>query len=232
MAIEYINVGTIANDGTGDDLREAFVKINNNFEELDLKAAADIPIENVGSLGTAVYAGLVDGVHSFKRLINGQNISISSNETSITIEGTEALEQLIVASENGTISVSNGESITIVGGQGLNTSTNGQTLNIDLASTGIVSSDTAPALSGTLSANNNDIVSANNIIANSFNGELYGNVWGVDIRTLGPFLEGFDFGQAREVYSNALEFILAQIDVEFGFIDPEAGEAVDFGYIS
>ena len=56
MAIEYINVGTIANDGTGDDLREAFVKINNNFEELDLKGAADVPIENVGSVGTAGYA--------------------------------------------------------------------------------------------------------------------------------------------------------------------------------
>ena len=27
MAIGYINTGTIANDGTGDDLREAFTKI-------------------------------------------------------------------------------------------------------------------------------------------------------------------------------------------------------------
>ena len=34
MAIQTINIGTIANDGTGDDLREAFVKVNNNFTEL------------------------------------------------------------------------------------------------------------------------------------------------------------------------------------------------------
>ena len=38
MAIQTVNIGTIANDGTGDDLREAFVKVNNNFSELDLRA--------------------------------------------------------------------------------------------------------------------------------------------------------------------------------------------------
>jgi hypothetical protein len=27
-----VNVGTTANDGTGDDLRTAFIKINNNFQ--------------------------------------------------------------------------------------------------------------------------------------------------------------------------------------------------------
>jgi hypothetical protein len=31
MAIEYINVGSQANDGTGDPLRVAFEKVNNNF---------------------------------------------------------------------------------------------------------------------------------------------------------------------------------------------------------
>ena len=31
MANSIINIGTLANDGTGDDLREAFIKVNNNF---------------------------------------------------------------------------------------------------------------------------------------------------------------------------------------------------------
>ena len=34
MAIQNINVGLAANDGTGDDLREAFIKINQNFQNL------------------------------------------------------------------------------------------------------------------------------------------------------------------------------------------------------
>lgn len=35
MAIEIINVGTSANDGTGDALRDAFIKCNDNFDELE-----------------------------------------------------------------------------------------------------------------------------------------------------------------------------------------------------
>ena len=34
MANSIINIGTLANDGTGDDLREAFIKVNNNFKKL------------------------------------------------------------------------------------------------------------------------------------------------------------------------------------------------------
>ena len=38
MTIQNINIGNIANDGTGDDLREAFRKVNENFDELDLRS--------------------------------------------------------------------------------------------------------------------------------------------------------------------------------------------------
>jgi hypothetical protein len=34
MSRQVINVGKTLNDGTGDDLRDAFIKVNNNFEEL------------------------------------------------------------------------------------------------------------------------------------------------------------------------------------------------------
>jgi hypothetical protein len=34
MAKQTINVGTTANDGTGDSLRDSFVKVNNNFTEV------------------------------------------------------------------------------------------------------------------------------------------------------------------------------------------------------
>lgn len=34
MAQQIINVGSVANDGTGDDLRPLFIKINENFTEL------------------------------------------------------------------------------------------------------------------------------------------------------------------------------------------------------
>ena len=34
MAQEIVNVGTVANDGTGDPWRDAFIKVVNNFAEL------------------------------------------------------------------------------------------------------------------------------------------------------------------------------------------------------
>ena len=48
MSITTINVGTIANDGTGDDLRQAFVKVNNNFDELDARVVPQNNAENLG----------------------------------------------------------------------------------------------------------------------------------------------------------------------------------------
>ena len=37
MALKTINLGGVANDGTGDDLREAFEKVVFNFNDLDLR---------------------------------------------------------------------------------------------------------------------------------------------------------------------------------------------------
>ena len=34
MTFQPINVGTVANDGTGDPLRTAFIKVNANFSEI------------------------------------------------------------------------------------------------------------------------------------------------------------------------------------------------------
>ena len=49
MAVQTINIGTLANDGTGDDLREAFIKVNQNFESLDLRAPESSTASNQGS---------------------------------------------------------------------------------------------------------------------------------------------------------------------------------------
>lgn len=42
MAKQTINIGTVANDGTGDPLRTAFDKINDNFTELYSDDAGDV----------------------------------------------------------------------------------------------------------------------------------------------------------------------------------------------
>ena len=42
MAQQTINIGTVANDGTGDPLRTAFDKVNDNFNELYADDAGDV----------------------------------------------------------------------------------------------------------------------------------------------------------------------------------------------
>lgn len=58
MAKQTINIGTSANDGTGDPLRTAFDKINDNFDELYTDDAGD-----VGSItgGTGITASASTG---------------------------------------------------------------------------------------------------------------------------------------------------------------------------
>lgn len=48
MSVQTINLGNYANDGTGDDLRTAFTKVNANFALLDAEANINTA-SNVGS---------------------------------------------------------------------------------------------------------------------------------------------------------------------------------------
>ena len=51
MAIEIIGVGSAPNDGTGDPLRTAYIKCNNNFGELYSRVQVTPPTTLVGSIG-------------------------------------------------------------------------------------------------------------------------------------------------------------------------------------
>lgn len=96
MAIQTINLGTFANDGTGDDLRAAFEKVNANFSELDTVLIANG--QNLGT-GQVIFAGKspnpgVGENLTFKSLKNGQNINLVSDATSITINATSLITQV------------------------------------------------------------------------------------------------------------------------------------------
>ena len=49
MAKQVINIGSVANDGTGDPLRTAFDKVNDNFTELYSDDAGDVNSVNAGT---------------------------------------------------------------------------------------------------------------------------------------------------------------------------------------
>ena len=60
MAKQTINIGTTANDGTGDPIRSAFDKTNDNFTELYLDVV-DLKIAVDGTSGDTIVANAVKG---------------------------------------------------------------------------------------------------------------------------------------------------------------------------
>ena len=107
MSIQTINIGNYANDGLGDDLRTAFEKVNANFDLLnttDTTAAA-----NVGT-GSGIFAQKSGTTLQFKSLIGGSNITLSSDGTSVTINGSGNLSSETSPSLGGNLNL-NGHNI-------------------------------------------------------------------------------------------------------------------------
>lgn len=88
---QIINIGTYANDGTGDDLRTAFTKVNDNFalinSELGVTNAA-----NIGGLGSGIFAGKVDNVLQFKKITGTGGITVTSTVDTVNIAGLASIQ--------------------------------------------------------------------------------------------------------------------------------------------
>lgn len=90
MAQQVINIGGTANDGTGDPLRTAFTKANQNFAELYAKGAAgsnldisDNKIEAINSNGNLELMPNGAG----RVVIVDDSISINTSKTPLTSVG-------------------------------------------------------------------------------------------------------------------------------------------------
>jgi hypothetical protein len=92
MTIQTIDVGGYANDGTGDDLRTAFEKVNANFATL----GTDGPVqdgENLGA-GVAIFAqrNATDPNLEFKTLTStDSSVEITSTTTTVNLKNKSTL---------------------------------------------------------------------------------------------------------------------------------------------
>jgi hypothetical protein len=85
MTLQTINLGTYANDGTGDDLRTAFTKVNANFALLNTEAGVN-NAANVGT-GTGLFKDKTDTFAlEFKTLTSTDNsVTITSTATTVDL---------------------------------------------------------------------------------------------------------------------------------------------------
>jgi hypothetical protein len=124
MTIQKINIGNAVNDGLGDNLREAFVKVNDNFTELGNNLITTARNLNNSEIG--IFAQKVGAELQFKTL---RGAGITSSSTSITVNAFTTLE-----TDNTVVQSSNHPSISVKGGENISVVSNGANITIDTKS--------------------------------------------------------------------------------------------------
>jgi len=238
MAIELINIGNIANDGTGDELRVAFRKINQNFEDLDLRVADAVLGINTGT-GVGIYRGRNENDLEFKSLVAGNNVELADNPASIEISVPDVLTETPVITDAGSYVLASGGVIRVFGGTAIDTSLD--TLDNSIVITNLfdeLSKDTTPELGGTLNAQSNNITNVNRITANEFQGGSFqgnfagnftGTVNGINTDVVSSFFDDIDFGGLPTNITSFYEYLVKTIDVDLGTASSPSPDSIDFG---
>ena len=84
MAKQVINIGTTANDNTGDPIRDAFDKVNDNFTELYTDDAGDV---NSVNAGTGITVNSTTGAVTVTNSAPDQTVALTGG-TQISTSGT------------------------------------------------------------------------------------------------------------------------------------------------
>jgi hypothetical protein len=236
MAVQLINIGFNANDGTGDDLREAFIKVNQNFEELEIRNDEKTSATNLGNVGEGIFAQVNNYQLQFKKLVAGKDILLSSNPDRILIEANGGLKRLLVQAETGSIILEEVAELSIFGGQNINTSMLNGVITINYDGPLSLQDDNMPTLGAPLNANGKDINFVNAITANTVASNVVGNVVGlvhnIDIRNINQYFDNyFDFGEISQNVNNIIDWVMLQTVIDMGTITNPDLKTIDGGSI-
>ena len=251
MAVQLINIGNVANDRTGDDLREAFIKANANFEELDLRDDEQTSGSNLGVDGESIFVRRNVYDLEFKKIHAGTNVTLTADASKIVIAADSGVSDLTITADTGNVVLDNSAALSIVGGTDITTSITGSVLT--LAYNGITDlvSDTTPQLSADLDAQANNLLNVGTIATTGVTGPVTGNVTGntvgthtgdvtgnvvgsvhgIDIRTL-LGNDATDFGNINPTVNNLLEYIIFNTDFEMGSFTAPNAATLDLGAIA
>lgn len=220
MAIQLVNLGTYANDGTGDDLRVAFEKVNSNFTEID-----SLSISNAVNLGAGqgLFAGkqsspLLGDNLTFKSLVAGSNVTLTSNNNEVIISSqfTTLTQNLNLNSKDitGSGNISIVGNITLSGGNlqvGNNLTVNGES---NLGPVGRVK-----IFGG----------STGQVLTTTGNGNLLWSSTGTDVDWDFGNLGAGQISEPGGVASTPIQYFLMTIDVDMGTIASPSPVTIDLG---
>jgi len=230
MTVSTINIGNIANDGTGDDLREAFIKVNNNFLELEARNPEQTTASNQFA-DTGATAGIFkekDGFNlKFKNLTAGNNITLTTDDNQITID-TTGIVSIQYTADSGVINPLGATDLFKFAGTGGTTATLGVQSNVkQLVIDSRLANESNPTLNGTLNANNNAITGVSTIQVNNIDSLIKGQ----DVTDLDSLI-GFNFGTFNQGITNWIEYFESLNPVNLGSITAPGALNIDLGSIA
>ena len=223
MAVQTINVGLLANDGTGDDLREAFIKANQNFDDLDLRVAAftDLTGENIGSAGYGVFSQKINNNLQFRKLLpdplyaDTMNIRVSDDGNILYFSSTQAQSRFTDGTTTITTPVE--QVVYLQGDEGAEVTVDGGVVpTITISSK--ISRETQPQLNADLDVNNKKLNNVSQI--NGITKEQLDRVF------------SFDLGEYDTKISNIIDYIVSTAVIDFGTdagVFTEVDARIDFG---
>jgi hypothetical protein len=223
MALQVIDLGTQANDGTGDDLRTAFEKVIANFQYLEGLLTAPVTAANLGAYtDQSVFKEKIDNVLYFKTIVGDDNIEIQSTDNELLIGLADDIDF-----RDGDLS--NVGNINLKG-----TITAAQTSQGYFGPTsgvhvGVVNG-TVYAPLGTFGLQG-DVVGRNPNVGNLVQDYQPAKVDGVAVKDLYATVHSFDFGSIVDEFANPIQYILSQIGIDLGTITSPSNIKIDAGGI-
>jgi hypothetical protein len=88
MTRQIINVGTVLNDGKGDDLRSAFIKVNENFRELFVGGVAGTNLQIVNNTISSIQGNIYLAPVGLNPVIVGNTNPLYVTDSSVSISST------------------------------------------------------------------------------------------------------------------------------------------------
>jgi hypothetical protein len=219
MTLQIINVGLIANDGTGDDLREAFIKINQNFDELDLRSESTTATNAAAGAAFGTFKQQVDNQLFFRDIAPDPlfpgTMAIRVSEDGNTLFLRSAQATIRFTDGTNTLASSVEQVVTFTGTEAARITVDNFTRTVTVDSQ--LSRETDPTLGTTLNAN-------------GFNIDNVAALNGITATQLENAFE-FNFGSISNTRTSIIDWIINSTDIDFGTINSPVIEDVDLGLI-
>jgi hypothetical protein len=253
-----VNVGLVPNDGTGDDLRNAFLKINGNFLYLGGRIGPDPSGANIGATGESVFKEVVNYQYRFRKIDADGNLHVRlvgdvitldfRPNTPVNFNGQNITNAGSVTATSFTGNLTGNVSGNVTGNAG--TVTNGVYTTGDQTIGGVktFNSRINADINGNAHTVDDGVYTTGNQTIGGFKsftqpiaGTLIGNVTGlirspgqtayVDVSDLERRINTFDYGVINPVFMDPIRYYLWAMGTDMGTFNNPSEFGIDAGTI-